>query len=73
MISVKLSWDGCQYSLVNIGSGNGLLPSGNKPVAIWQQAITCANVDIDLSRHKASTGHNEFIMAGVDKESPQMY
>jgi len=27
----KLVWEECQYSQVNIGTGNGLVPSGNKP------------------------------------------
>ena len=38
----------------NIGSGNGLVPSGNKP---WP--ITRANVDPDLCRQMASLSHNE--------------
>ena len=41
------------WSLVNIGSGNGLVPS-------WRhQAITWANVDIDPCRHMTSLGHYE--------------
>ena len=45
---------------VNIGSGNGLMPSGNKKLlAAWQhQAITWGNVDPDLNHHFASVGHN---------------
>ena len=36
---------------ISIGLGNGLVPSGN-------QAITWANVVLDLCRHMASLGHN---------------
>ena len=43
----------CQLSRVNIGSGNGLVPSGNKPFP--------ANIDPDLWPHMASLGHNELI------------
>ena len=32
-----------------------------------QQAITWANVDLDLCRHRASLGHNELTMQ--DKEA----
>ena len=38
---------------INIGSGNGLVSSGNK------QAITWANVDPGLCHQMASPGHNE--------------
>ena len=37
---------------VNIGLGNGL-------VAIWLQAITCVNVDLDLCCHMVSLNHSE--------------
>ena len=40
---------------VNIGSGNGLVPSGNKPLPVR------ANVDPDLCCHMASLGHNELV------------
>ena len=42
-----------------MGSGNGLMPSGNK------QAITWANVDPDLCHHMASLGHNESTQCGI--------
>ena len=38
------------WSLVNIGAGNGLVPSGT---------ITWASVDLDPCRHMMSQGHNE--------------
>ena len=38
---------------VNIGSGNGLVPSGNKP------CITFANVEPVPCRHMASLGRND--------------
>ena len=38
--------------VVNIGSDNGF-------GAIRQQAITWANVDLDLCHHMAPPGHNE--------------
>ena len=38
--------------LVNIGSGNGLVPSGTKPLPELM-------FDSDLYRHMASAGHNE--------------
>ena len=48
--SVKLHWDGWQEPQVNISSGNGLVPSGNKPLpepmltqihaAIWLHKAT---------------------------------
>ena len=41
---------------VNIGSGNGLGPSGNKPLP---EAITWTNVDQVLWCHMASLRHNE--------------
>ena len=47
---MKLYWEKCQQSWVNIGSGNGLAPSGNKPltdsmltqsyVTIWHHQAT---------------------------------
>ena len=52
---------GPSWRQVNIGSGNGLVPSGDKSLpepAIWQQAITRISVDQDL-RHMASLGPNE--------------
>ena len=45
------------WSLVNIGSGNGLLASWLG--AVSQQAITWANVDLDPCRLMTSLGHNE--------------
>ena len=48
------------WSLVNIGSGNDLVPSGNN----CQQAITWVNVDLDPCRHMMSQGHKwEVIIA----------
>ena len=49
---------------VNNGSGNGLVPSGNKA-----EAITWANVDPDLCRHIASLGHNELSHHLTDDQS----
>ena len=46
---------GLRWWSVNIGSGYGLVPSGNKPLP----NVTGANVDPDLSRHMALLGHNE--------------
>ena len=40
--------------LVDIGSGSGLVLSGNK-------AITWSNVDTDLCRHMVSPDHNELM------------
>ena len=42
--SVKLQWDWWPYSQVNIGSGNGLMPSGNKPLP--EPMVTQINVTI---------------------------
>ena len=42
---------GLQWWLVNIGSGDGLVPSGNKP-------LPEPNVDPDLCRHMVSLGPN---------------
>ena len=39
--------------LVNTGSGNGLVPLGNKP-------FTWASVDQDLRHYMVSLGHNEY-------------
>ena len=44
-------------SSIHIGSGNGLVPSGNK--ALPEQAITQTNVDPDLCHHIMSQGHSE--------------
>ena len=52
---------GLHWWSVNIGSGNGLVPSGNN---CQQQAITWANVDPDLCRHMVSLGHNELTRWG---------
>ena len=51
---MKLRSDECQWTLlieVNIGSGNGLVPSGNK--------LLPGPMLTDLCRHMASLGHNE--------------
>ena len=54
---MKLPWDECHYTLqVNIGSGNGLVPSGNKPLP-W------ANVDPDVCRQMESLGLIELTQA----------
>ena len=53
----------CYWWLVNIGSGNGWVPSGNKP-------LPKANVDPDLCRHIASLGHNELIRNAAIYLSP---
>ena len=42
--------------LVNIGSGNGLGPSGNKLFFIW------ASVNPDLCHHMVSLDHNELTL-----------
>ena len=51
MASDECHWPSLWWQ-VNFGSGNGLVPSGNKP-------FTWASVDPDLCRHMASLGHNE--------------
>ena len=43
---------GLHWWSVNTGSGNGLVPSGNKPLP--EPMLT------QISRHLASQGHNEF-------------
>ena len=40
--------------LVNIGSGNGLVPSGNKPLS--EPMLT------QICRHMTSLGHNELVV-----------
>ena len=45
------------WSLINIGSGNGLVPS---------RAITWASVDLDPWRHMVPLGHNE--LTYIDSE-----
>ena len=45
----QMNVTGSYWWWVNIGSGNGLVPS----------AITWANVDPDLCRHMAALGHND--------------
>ena len=49
-VSINLKW--IPEDLVNIGSGNGLVASANKP-------LPESSVDQDLQRHTASLGHNE--------------
>ena len=51
---------------VNIVSGNGLVPSGNKPLP------EPGNVDPDLYCHMASLGHIELILV-EDKDQPILY
>ena len=48
----QMNVTGSYWWSVNIGSGNGLVPSGNKPLLSW------ANGDPDLCRHMVSLGHN---------------
>ena len=47
---------GTHWWIVKIGSGNGLVPSGNK-------SLILVNIDPDLCRHMASLGHNEIKLA----------
>ena len=47
---------GTHWWIVKMGSGNGLVPSGNK-------SLILVNIDPDLCRHMASLGHNEIKLA----------
>ena len=48
---------GLHWWSVNIGSGNGLVPSGSKPLP--EPMLT------QICRHMASLGHNELILSGI--------
>ena len=50
---IALRWMPLNFTDVNIGSGNSLVPSGNKPFITW------TSVDQDLQRHMASLGPYE--------------
>ena len=60
-VFLKLYWDGCQWFLVNIGSGNGVVPSGNRPMiwAIVGQCLCCCMASDITTGNDLNTKINE--------------
>ena len=58
ILAVKLNVTRPYWWSVNIGSGNGLVPSGNKPLPEPMLTQICG--------HRVSLGHNELINQPID-------